>query len=117
MQKQITPHKHSELIKVWADNPDTKFQFFVPNYCDWRDIDRPSWNLNYEYRIKPEPKLDTVLTGQVSSFYEGGCTDGNDNRVGFLMFQKSTYQLDTDNLKLTFDGETGKLKAAEVITK
>lgn len=26
MQKQLTPHKHAELIKFWADNPDTKFQ-------------------------------------------------------------------------------------------
>ena len=51
----------------------------------------------FEWRIKPEPKPDVVRYRSVG---EGS---------GYIV-----PQLDS-NLKLTFDGETGKLKAAEVI--
>ena len=107
MQKQTTPHKHSELIKVWADNPDTKFQASVPDYVGWCDIDTPTWHLDYEYRIRPEPKPDFVAYGFTSY-----CS-----RDGFKFKHFGIIKWNGDNLKLTFDGETGKLKSAEVTIK
>lgn len=74
--------------------------------------------MDYEYRIKPEPKLDVVLMGVVSKLTDS-YLDANDNRIGFILFQEQGYtsSYDNPNLKLTFDGETGKLKSAEVINK
>lgn len=111
MQKQNTPHKHSEFIKVWADNPDTKFQASVPYYVGWRDVDTPNWHLDNEYRIKPEPRKDLVVFTELK-----GVVD-----ITRHEFTRSLYLTGSQNclhnLKLTFDGETGKLKSAEVITK
>ena len=102
------PHKHSEMIKVWADNPETVFQFSSGFNAGegWIDIMGHSWTEDYEYRVKPQPKEDTVMSG-LTIIHEGN--------LGFYAF--STVHLEQDNLKLIFDGETGKLKSAEVTNK
>lgn len=89
------PHKHADLIKAWADGKNIEYKDYEGN---WVDASCPSWNPACEYRIKPEPKPDYVI---YYLFYKGSmCVISN---------------LSPANLKLTFDGETGKLKAAEVI--
>lgn len=50
-----TPHIHAELIKAWADG--AKIQYADgpnPNNPCWHDLDKPTWNPNALYRIKPE---------------------------------------------------------------
>ena len=69
--------------------------------------------MNIEYRVKPEPEPDVVL---FSSVYElnkrtpsqvlGTCT---------YVSNAHNVKLEDSNLKLIFDGETGKLKNAEVL--
>lgn len=94
-----TPHVHAELIKAWADGAIIQFEY----HCgEWKDTFRnsPQWDVRTNYRIKPEPNPDVVLWGVVDSvgmYYVGECRG------------------DDDNLRLTFDGETGKLKSAEII--
>lgn len=44
----MKPHKHSELIKAWADG----HQIQVKYGSEWRDC-QPCWHENDEYRIKP----------------------------------------------------------------
>ena len=93
------PHKHAELIKAWADGAE--IQISVSRGELWEDA-QPNflvWNDEYQYRIKPEPKPD------VDYLYLAKC-DG-------WLYKK----LETEwaNLKLTFDGETGELKSAEVL--
>jgi len=90
------PHKHAALIKAWADGAEIEYRW---NDADtWSATSKPEWNRDVEYRIKPEPKPDivtTCLATPVCAFY---------------------HQIENiPNLRLTFDGETGKLKAAEVI--
>jgi len=93
-------HKHADLIKAWADGAEIEQAcrngigeiLWCPFKGDWQE--------HYEYRIKPEPKPDIVL-------FIGATLDF----VSKLILVK----YDGDNLKLTFDGETGKLKSAEVI--
>ena len=94
-----TPHKHAAIIKAWADGAliqerfkgDGKWHSFDDI---WMDDDE------WEYRIKPEPTPDVVRLLMAELHH--GCT--------------SIYMTNTlTNLKLTFDGETGKLKAAEVL--
>jgi hypothetical protein len=91
-----TPHKHAELIKAWADGAEVQIKF----YEGWRDIRPIDWNENAEFRIKPEPKPDTVAYPSVAISYEGN------EKLQWYVKHK---------LKLTFDGETGELKSAEVL--
>ena len=67
---------------------------------DWRRLTTPRWDENGDYRIKTEQKPDVPY-----------CLCLHLNKWGEL----DHVRLGKPNLKLTFDGETGKLKAAEVI--
>ena len=94
-----TPHKHAELIKAWADGAEIECQ---TSFKDWVGTRVPSWDSASKYRIKPEPKPDVVEKYKADAGLKYGCVRIAEN-------------WEQDNLKLTFDGETGKLKAAEVI--
>ena len=102
-----TPHKHAELIKAWADG--FEIQFKRPEEKEWQDArHNPSWYNCFEYRIKPEPKHDKV-------YY--GAFDIEDVRIGKRIIDSCFTSLEesADHIKITFDGETGKLKSAEVL--
>lgn len=51
-------HKHAELIKAWADGADIEWK--MPHQTTWDEIAVPTWNDDYEYRIKPEEKKPVV---------------------------------------------------------
>ena len=90
------PHVHAELIKAWADGAEIEF---LDAYGHWSSIGlNPRWMDGVNYRIKPEPKPDVVERYWV------------ERPSVYLSNPKAIH-----NLKLTFDGETGKLKSAEVL--
>lgn len=92
-------HKHAALIKAWADG--AKIEGFNHQKQMWVELLNPIWNSNKEYRIKVEPKPDTV------------CFYYHEKNV---MRALGSSNLDgTANVKYTFDGETGKLKAVELL--
>ncbi len=98
-------HKHCELIKAWADGAE--IQQFLTGVSGWVSLNTPSWNPDYEFRIKPESKPDIVT-------YLLGNSDGDWGEYGelpkFIQYKQKYV------IKLTFDGETGKiLKSAEVL--
>jgi len=101
----MKPHKHAELIKAWADGAVIEFRYVLSNHreivwSEWFTANlTPAWSEDYEFRIKPEPKPDVVK--RMSLFID---------TQHHLIFSQ-----DGDNLKLTFDGETGELKSAEVL--
>jgi hypothetical protein len=97
----MKPHKHAELIKAWADGAQIQLRWKIDN-ANWEDCD-PAWTDLCEYRIKPEPKPDVVKHFFVESHFWAG-----------IRLSEAS-QLDTPVLSITFDGETGKLKSAEVI--
>ena len=90
------PHKHAELIKAWADGAEIEVYW----NGKWEEADAPVWNTKSEYRIKPEPKPDVVVDEYVA--YGPICGAFFDDMTAC-------------NIRLTFDGETGKLKKAEVL--
>ncbi|MNL44139.1 hypothetical protein D3C87_1666950 [compost metagenome] len=93
------PHKHAAIIKAWADGAEIQVCYSTNV---WMDVDIPSWRLDKEYRIKPEPKPDVVMERPIK--LEGDMILGrNENRY---------YK---NNCRFTFDGETGQLKAVEMI--
>jgi hypothetical protein len=92
-------HKHYDMIVAWAEGKEIQVEEMDGT---WSDIQGPSWSGHNHYRIKPEPKPDVVkylIRGLVSnsSWLEF------DNQTGY------------ECVKITFDGETGKLKTAEVL--
>lgn len=91
-----TPHKHADLIKAWADGAEIQ----AKSDNVWLDCRHPEWWPNSEYRIKPEPRPDTIAYPSVAISYE------ENEKLQWYVKHK---------LKLTFDGETGELKAAEVL--
>ena len=82
--RDMTPEEKGALLL--AHHEGKKFQFTRPNICnewrdvewrdvEWRDVDgHPSWNPCCAYRVKPEPKVETVdiihaydITGELYS--------------------------------------------------
>lgn len=94
------PHKHAEVIKAWADGAEIQW-FEDYAWHDWVWSHAPAFMHHDEYRIKHEPKPDVVTFAFAEKDH--------------LAYEATQYQLDADNLRLTFDGETGKLKKAEVL--
>ena len=90
-------HKHAELIHAWADGAEIQMK---DKYGDWFDTcGNLTWYEEREFRIKPEPKPDLIELLKVSK------------KAMFLL----AYDNGLANLKLIWDGETGKLKSAEVL--
>jgi len=87
-------HKHAELIHAWADGE--QIQWLNQHTNAWRDLEDPAWRDDIEYRIKPLPKHDFFQQYRID---EHGMP----------------YLSGVANLRLYFDGETGKLKKAEVL--
>ena len=100
------PHKHAELIKAWADGAEIQLQNSIGG---WMDEKYPAWNLTAVYRIKPEPKPDVVRYACYDRF--------QNSEFMQLRLYRVMQNIDspTGQLKLTFDGETGTLKSAEVL--
>lgn len=94
-----TPHKHAALIKSWAAGAE--IQWWDPGLCEWRDSHTPTWNPQWAYRIKHDPKPDVIQQVRLRGFTRG-----------IIVLPCSNQP----NLSLTFDGETGALKHAEVLT-
>lgn len=95
------PRKHAEVIKAWADG--AQVQMKSTHYAKWEDVEFPSFSDSLEYRIKPEPKPDVVRYLALVP-----------NRDGYL-FAGTIDQCGLDNVKATFDGETGRLKKLDII--
>jgi hypothetical protein len=97
-------HVHADLIIAWANG--AKIQCKSREFTEWVDIDLPRWFTHYEYRVKPEPKPDLEFFGQVEWNF---CYSGVE-APSFGPLKHSQ-----DNVKLTFDGETHKLKSVEIV--
>jgi hypothetical protein len=97
------PHIHAEAIKSWADGK--KIESRAPYRWDWQDAEFPSWAEDYLYRVKPELEPDFVAYVKVTAYKE----------LAVNFDSCSTTPRPADNLRLTFDGETQKLKRADII--
>ena len=89
-------HKHADLIREWALDTSRVVQYRTGSE-EWEDIQQPSWATNVEYRFKPEVKPD---------YHTYAVILNNSLQVSFV---------GKPNIKITFDGETNQLKAAEVL--
>lgn len=99
-----TPHKHADLIKAWADGAEIEFRWTTD--APWKHVTNPTWDVDSWYRIKPKPDYVEKYFASGHTYFASG------QHIGFVRVAE---HWEHENLKLTFDGETGKLKAAEVI--
>ena len=91
----MTKHVHHDMIVEWVK--DTSRVVETLDYGHWVATSVPRWHTGSKYRFKPIPKPDVVRYGNVQN--------------GWHWDEKAA----CDNFKLTFDGETGELKSAEVL--
>ena len=92
-------HKHADLIIAWANGAQIQWE---SSYGNWYDVNDPNWSENTEYRIKPEPKPDVICWTRVKKW--------GISSTGIITSDNAD-----PNIALTFDGETGELKSAEVL--
>lgn len=92
-------HKHYDFIVAWAAGK--KIEYYSNGYSKWMNTSQPGWYDHCEYRIKPEPKPDVVKYAIIA--------DAGD------YFHLFNTKIERSTMKLTFDGETGKLKSVEMI--
>jgi hypothetical protein len=101
------PHKHVEIIKAWADGSQIEQRTLFThagNSNEWHDVRNPNWDSsNFDFRIKITPKPDTTT---FLSYWKSGWSES----------PWSCYVRGSEkSIMLTYDGETGKLKSAEVL--
>ena len=71
-------HKWHDEIVAWAGGAEIEeFAYGV-----WEERDQPKWHLNYQYRIKPQPKQPKYLyaiqspTGEIALVKAGQMFNG-----------------------------------------
>ena len=100
------PHKHAALIREWVLDTSRVVQYKRSSTHEWADCeDYPAWIATIQYRFKPEPKPDVVIYSELQARTELGLAIGL-NRIK---------DMPSNNVIITFDGETGKLKSVEII--
>jgi hypothetical protein len=85
----MTPRKHADLIKAWADGAEIQIRCRFSG--DWLNIDVPIWSVDCEYRLKPVPKADY-------------------RKMGIVHLPSCAIPVN-----VTFDGETGEAKKVEIV--
>jgi hypothetical protein len=100
-------HVHHDLIVAWAKGAKIQWQM-RSDQPSWEDTDTPGWYVFHNYRIKPEPKPDVVLYAMIKK-------DPEKNQADIQHVKANRYKIDTDTCMFIFDGETGKLKDAQVL--
>ena len=100
----MKPHKHAELIHAWADGAVIEHNNGLGH---WVEQSKPQWNEWDTYRIKPEPKPD------VEKFFILEANPILGLRLNEIAgFKKQPHE---DWIRVVFDGETAKMKSAEVL--
>jgi hypothetical protein len=88
-------HRHAELIHAWVNGAEIQWKTINGK---WLDIKSPRWNAD-EYRVKP--KMDDTWYYII-----------RDHQI--IQSKYADSRVDAD-LRIVFDGETGKPKSAEVL--
>src|SRR3990167_11220668 len=97
-------HRHADLIHAWAEGAEIEYLSKITGKWCSSGSD-PLFSDGTEYRIKPEKKPDASL------FYYVANRVVSEDAPCVSWSGVAKYS----NLSLTFDGDTGKLKKAEVL--
>ena len=103
---QLNKHKHADLIIQWALGHEIEV---MTTLGQWATAHNPYWDDKAEYRIKKKVKQNIVGYANIDESITEDSIDGS------ICGRFSTTRLGTDNLKVTYSGETGKLLSIEII--
>lgn len=93
-------HKHYDCIVAWAEGKEIEVKWRADK---WLYAEKPSWDIDYEYRIKKEPVIE------VKYFRLAG-----DTAFGTLVYREFDPDLEKWHLKITYqDGIAIKAEVAE----
>ena len=53
---RVEPRPHADVIRAWADGEYV--QFLHESTGEWCDVEKPSFNENFKYRVKPPKQSD-----------------------------------------------------------
>ena len=102
----MKPHKHAELIKLWADGAEIEYEYDGR----WTPVEPPAWETSVQYRIKPEPEFVPVLSID--------CLLWLAREMEYSFQNESTLEgrvWANRLIKYIREGETGEPKSAEVL--
>lgn len=110
----MAQHKHHDCIVAWAKGETieilTKFGH------GWQEVNgTPLWGEHYEYRIKPDPKPDVIRYARASADDVEPIPVPKQWSDAKSSTWWSVRKAGSDNVRAIFDGETGKLKAVELL--
>ena len=93
-------HVHAEVIKEWADDTSKIVQCRQNDNCKWADLEVPPvWNPGLQYRIKPEPKIDSTFWA-IKKDYQGviipGLPKSSKDSAIYFSEDKKTHILQVD---------------------
>ena len=96
----MTPDEIIAVVQAFKAGKETEMRPKRSEAGPWISTLAPVWDFNhFDYRAKPEPKPDLIRYAHAWIHPGSEVSAPSSN----------------DNLRLTFDGETGKLKSAEVL--
>lgn len=101
----VKPHKHAEVLRAIADGKEVQWRSPKGEQIWYDAFFRPFTPItdpDLLWRVKPEPKPDTIVHGHFSLYGD------------FQAHYFNSY-VNNANVRITFDGETGKLKNVEVL--
>jgi hypothetical protein len=116
--------KHADLIRAALDGKKIQCRQMTGNGwgyypTEWRTFadtrlavaDMAAGYTAFEYRLEPEPKPDVVRYGKACNVeYKANSWAAGGNNTYWTRTKSGS-----DNIKATFDGETGKLKSVEIV--
>lgn len=108
----MKPHKHAEVLRAIADGKEVEYL----SGGDWLPMKtaNPIGAHYLDWRVKPGKKPDIVL--YASTFLPPSPDRWNEDDSTRVFSNLSVEPVKRcDNLKLTYDGETGELIGAEVV--
>jgi hypothetical protein len=103
----MTPRKHADLIKAWADGAEIEWYDSRPTEHRWKLVTNPNWYDidGYSYRIKSE---DVVKEFRLEGHSIGG--------LRFSEMDSKEYRKPGEQwIKVSFDADTCLIKNLEVI--
>lgn len=98
----MTPLKHAKLIKAWADGATVQK---LNRDGSWIDV-HPNWPWYDDWTYRLKPRADAMYLFRLIE-HSGG--------VMYTPHSLPATDVSRANIKVVFDGETGKLKSAEVL--
>lgn len=98
-------HIHADVIIAWAEG--AQIQYFAIYESKWFDVDKPLWDPNIRYRVKPK---DRVLYAALGPFE---LEDGIES--AFVGNAYNVQPINTWAIEIIFDADTEEPKSVALV--